>query len=268
MCHRRRYLFLDTPKLWALAIAGWDMHSVKHLLKHVSSQPLHLIVNIRSYIEDVMQLCLPGAGTLRIDVVDPEDQWTEDLLSEEMLQILKETRVPHMHKIIIRDDANEDGSLAGDFLHPGSYVTLTSVTLVGVDLESALPPLPALQTLDIDRCLGLIGLHQCLSGSGLIERLKLHLIGHWIDHDDDELSVLPKLSLPNLRHLEIQDDLESLVQIFTMLPDLRESFHIITDRSQRKQTWSSSNGPNGFVVSRLERFWSAHAQGQSFPAVH
>lgn len=76
------------------------------------------------------------------------------------------------------------------------------------------------------------------------------------DLDDSALFVLPKLSLPNLRHLKLEDGLQSLVHLIDILPDPRESFYVNTELSPTDQMWTSNSRPHGVIVSRLAKFWS------------
>lgn len=194
ICHRLRSPCLNTPELWAFLNAGWAMRVIEHLLEHASPYPIYLIVEPRQLSEGVMRQCLPHAGTLNITVHDIELEWVDEALPQTLLSLL-DTCVPDTSALEIQ--GGERGwMLAGEFLHPGSCATSTSVTLMETGLISALPPLPALKTLEVHGSIDLKYIHKCLMGSGMVEWLSVHGIEKWAHFHENEICALPKLSSP------------------------------------------------------------------------
>lgn len=80
---------------------------VQRILKHVCTQPIDL--DSGSFNKEIMHQCLPRTGLLNLTVYNPEDdEGTDDVLSKDLLSILKTTHMLRLHTLLTEDQASED----------------------------------------------------------------------------------------------------------------------------------------------------------------
>jgi hypothetical protein len=108
-------------------------------------------------------------------------------------------------------------------------------------------------------------LHRFLSQTTCLEHLSLHdAVGQIAEREVDHSA--QTLHLPNLRHLDMKDDMKNVAQLLIVCPNpsSRLVVHVSEDDndcSEQAEVWTSSAGLVGLIATRVHGFWRSHTCG-------
>jgi hypothetical protein len=106
-------------------------------------------------------------------------------------------------------------------------------------------------------------IHRILSSSPHLEHLELNKAMFYVTDDDNFPS--SRIDLPRLRTMCIEDTIENIGILLTLLPDPISSLTIICQRPYHDTTKASRASVWSSIVSRLRTFWQAAGATTSFP---
>jgi hypothetical protein len=257
ICHHLRGLYTHTPQLWTHIHTIWGPSFMNQLLERSNSLPLHLYAtSTEDNHGDVVRRCLGRAQAL---VAKIRFTATRASAARYMHGILN-TPAPQVQDLRIHAVINFGPlwTMERDALKTAYYPGLTSLALVGISVIG-LPPLPLLLILDLCHVtINTVDLRASLSQCPQLESFSLQAVDSRDHHSFHRLTLAPVL-LARLRNLKLGGSLRYIGELLSILPDPSDSFHVAV------QAGTNTNcNTDKEIVSRLKRFWDAHARESTF----
>jgi hypothetical protein len=259
ICHHLHGLYTHTPQLWTHIHTIWGSSFMNQLLERSRNLPLHLYAtSTEDNHGEVVRRCLGRAQAL---VVKIRFTATRAGAARYMHGILN-IPAPQVQDLRIHGVINFGPlwTMERDALKTAYYPGLTSLALVGISIIS-LPPLPLLLILDLCHVtIDTVDLRASLSQCPQLESFSLQAVDSRDHHSFHRLTLAPVL-LARLRNLKLGGSLRYIGELLGILPDPSDSFHVAV------QAGTNTNcNTDKEIVSRLKRFWDAHAgEGEHFP---